>query len=117
MNLQKLQLETRDTVYLSVITVSELLQGIHRASPEVRRIERSAFVEELLSRFEILDIGIGAARIHAALYTDLRTRGRTIGINDSWIAATCLSHELTLVTLNVREFSSVGGLRLEVPST
>lgn len=36
-----------------------------------------------------------------------------IGVHDSWIAATCIALNLTLVTANVREFNRVPGLRVE----
>ena len=40
--------------FLSVITASELLHGVHRAiQPEVRT-KRSAFVESILERFPLL---------------------------------------------------------------
>ena len=36
-----------------------------------------------------------------------------IGVHDSWIAAQCIEHGLTLVTRNVREFNRVPGLSVE----
>ena len=36
-------------VYVSVLTVSELLMGVHRANTEERRQRRSAFVEAVIS--------------------------------------------------------------------
>lgn len=40
--------------------------------------------------------------------------GKVIGPNDLWLAATCLAQGLTMVTANVREFSRVPGLSVEV---
>lgn len=31
-------------------------------------------------------------------------RGRTLPVNDSWIAACCLARELPLVTLNLKDY-------------
>lgn len=31
-------------------------------------------------------------------------RGRTLSVNDSWIAACCLARELPLATLNVKDY-------------
>jgi tRNA(fMet)-specific endonuclease VapC len=39
--------------------------------------------------------------------------GTPIGAHDTWIAAICLVHQLTLVTDNVREFQRVPGLSVE----
>ena len=36
-----------------------------------------------------------------------------IGLHDSWIAATCLAYNLTLITGNLREFKRVPGLNTE----
>jgi tRNA(fMet)-specific endonuclease VapC len=36
--------------FISAITVSELLVGVHRADSDARRIRRSAFVEAILAR-------------------------------------------------------------------
>jgi len=44
--------------FLSVITDSELLHGVHRAvQPEVRA-KRSAFVEAILTRFPLLPVDL-----------------------------------------------------------
>jgi tRNA(fMet)-specific endonuclease VapC len=37
-----------------------------------------------------------------------------IGAHDLWLAATCLARGLTTVTANVREFTRVPGLVVEV---
>ncbi len=48
------------------------------------------------------------------LVRELRARGETLGLGDALIAATCLIHRFLLVTLNVRHFSKVAGLEIEV---
>ena len=78
-----------DEAFLSVVTASELLHGVHRATRPDVRARRSAFVEGVLERFPLLAV-------------------------DLWLAATCVAHGLTMVTGNVREFARVPGLELEV---
>lgn len=39
--------------------------------------------------------------------------GQLIGAHDLWLAATCLSRGLTMVTANTREFDRVPGLLVE----
>ena len=100
--------------FLSVVTASELLHGVHRAvQPEVR-LKRSAFVEGLLERFPLLPLDLATARVHAQVWAELARAGKMIGPNDLWIAATALAHGLTMVTANVREFERVPGLMVEV---
>lgn len=104
----------QEEFFLSVVTASELLHGVHRAvQPEVRT-KRSAFVEALLERFPLLPIDLATARAHAQVWAELAAAGKMIGPNDLWLAATGLAHGLTMVTANVREFTRVPGLIVEV---
>ena len=100
-------------LFISVITVSELLHGVHRARDEKIRANRSAFVEAIFERFPILSIDFSTARIHAQLWADLASSGWLIGPHDLWLAATAVAHGLTLATANVREFQRVPGLTVE----
>lgn len=99
--------------FLSVITVSELLHGVYRATQPDVRARRSAFVEGIIERFPVLPIDLATARAHAQLWAALRQAGTIIGPHDLWLAAACLAHGLTMVTGNVREFERVPGLDVE----
>lgn len=99
--------------FVSVITASELLHGVHRANAPDVRARRSAFVEAVLARFPLLSIDLATARAHAQLWAELASGGRMIGAHDLWLAAACVAHGLTLVTANVREFQRVPGLSME----
>ena len=103
-----------EPVFLSVVSASELLHGVHRAAGESVRTRRLAFVEALLGGMEILDINLAAARIHAELWSELSASGQMIGPHDLWLAASALANDCVLVTRNVREFKRVPGLRIEV---
>ena len=98
---------------LSVVTVSELLHGVHRARDPGTRARRSAFVEAVIDGFPLLPIDMPTARTHAGLWADLAASGSMIGAHDLWLAAACIAHGLTLATGNVREFARVAGLELE----
>lgn len=101
---------------ISVITVSELLHGVHRAAGG-RRARRSAFVEHLLAGIRAIPITEPVARVHAEIWAQLAERGQVIGAHDLWIAATALAHGLGVATGNVEEFRRVPGLRvLAVPA-
>lgn len=102
-----------DEFYLSVITASELLHGVHRARDPGIGARRSAFVEAVLDRFPLLDVELSTARTHARLWAELAAAGMPIGPNDLWLAATAVTHGLSLVTMNLREFSRVPGLTVE----
>lgn len=97
---------------ISVITVSELLHGVHRARNGTARTRRAAFVEGLLAAVEALPITMAVARIHAEIWTALKDEGDLIGAHDLWIAATALSQGMTVATANVRDFERVPGLNV-----
>jgi tRNA(fMet)-specific endonuclease VapC len=102
-----------DEFYISVITASELLHGVHRAADPDIREKRSVFVEGVLKNFPVLHIDLAVARVHARLWAELRSRGMMIGLHDSWIAATGIAKGCTLVTSNMREFERIHGLKAE----
>jgi tRNA(fMet)-specific endonuclease VapC len=96
---------------ISVITVSELLHGVHRADSEARRLARQAFVEQLLARIEPIQVSAQVARVHAEIWARLEADGQMIGAHDLWIGATAVAHGMALVTTNRRDFERVPGLR------
>ncbi|MGV8084251.1 MAG: type II toxin-antitoxin system VapC family toxin [Coriobacteriia bacterium] len=102
-----------EQAFLSVVTVSELLHGVHRAATPEQQAKRSAFVEGILERFPLLEIDTATARAHARVWAELSASGTLIGPHDLWLAASCIAHGLTLVTANIREFARVPGLQLE----
>jgi tRNA(fMet)-specific endonuclease VapC len=96
---------------ISVVTVSELLHGVHRASGATRTRRRAA-VEQVIARFEPIAITEPVARVHAEVWADVAGRGEAVGAHDLWIAATAIAHGLDLVTRNAAEFRRVAGLRI-----
>lgn len=96
---------------ISVITVSELLHGVHRAQGAIRS-RRRAFVEHVLAGIEAIPITDPIARVHADIWADLSSRGQPIAAHDLWIAATAVAHGLGVATRNARHFTPVEGLRV-----
>jgi tRNA(fMet)-specific endonuclease VapC len=99
--------------FLSVITLSELLHGVHRARDPNVKARRSAFVEAVFERFPLLPVDVATARIHAQIWADLSSQGTVIGPHDLWLAAACLAHGHGIATANPREFARVPGLAYE----
>jgi tRNA(fMet)-specific endonuclease VapC len=99
---------------ISVVTVSELLHGVHRATGS-RRNRRSAFVEHVLAELEPVPITEPVARTHAQVWADLEAHGERLGAHDLWIAATALVHGFGVVTHDRGDFERVEGLRVLAP--
>jgi len=98
---------------ISVITVSELLHGVHRADSEKRRLEREAFVERVIELFPAYPFDLNVARIYARIWANLVRRGIAIGAHDLMIGATCISLGFSVVTSDVRDFERIPGLKIE----
>jgi tRNA(fMet)-specific endonuclease VapC len=95
----------------SVICVMELRFGtarVERGKALWRRI-----AAEVLPRIAILPIRTGEAARAGDLLADLERRGEIVGIENVLIAATALTHNLTVSSRNIDHFSRFKGLRIQ----
>lgn len=99
---------------LSVITVAELLHGVHRADSSKRRLKRSAYVEKVIELFPVYVFDISTARIYSELWSDLSSRGVQLGAHDLIIGSTALSLGFSVATFNIRHFERIEGLKVEI---
>lgn len=99
-------------VALSAVTASELLHGVRRASKTRNKARREAFVERLLRGWPILPFDLVAARVHARIWSDLASKGISIGAHDLIIAATAVANGYSLATRDKRSFPKVPGLQV-----
>ena len=97
---------------ISVVTASELLHGVHRATDARLRMRRHAFVEAVLAHLQPIPISMHVARAHAEIWSRLEADGMLIGAHDLWIAATALAHGMRVATVNARHFERVPGLEV-----
>lgn len=103
-------LPAEDDLFISTITISELLVGVHRADTGARRNRRLAYVEAILAGFPALSVDVEAARVHAQLHAAQLDAGSRSGAHDLLIAATALAHGFAVLTRDVDDFSRVPGL-------
>jgi len=90
--------------FLSVVTVVELLRGLHRNFLPVK-VER--FKQRTPLDYQFLDVTTEIAYLGAEIIGKLEKARQTIGFPDSLIAATAIHHRLELVTSNDRQFQRV----------
>jgi len=100
------QLGPAEEVGIAAITASELLHGVHRATPE-HRARREAFVEGVLAAFPPLAFDLLAARAHARLWAGLATAVTDVGAHDRLVAATAIAAGWRVGTANIRHFERV----------
>jgi len=93
------------TLYLSVLTLGEIRKGIETMATSARRQMLLDWLEQELPRFfagRILTIDSRVADQWGRL---LALAARPLPAIDSLLAATAISHDLTLVTRNVADFN------------
>ena len=98
---------------ISVITISELLHGVHRADSEKRRLKREAYVEKIIETFPIYYFDLSAARIYARVWANLAKKGVNVGAHDLMIASTAISLSFSVLTSDVRDYGKIKGLTVE----
>lgn len=98
--------------FVSAITASELLVGLHFAATPDQRERRRRFIEALLAAVPVAPFNLGVARIHSELIAQLRPAGVVIGAHDLLVAATAMAGDHEVVTANLREFERIPGLRV-----
>lgn len=93
-------------LFLSVLTVGELTQGIAQLPAGKRRRSLERWLLDLETRFaaHILPIDAEVARRWGQLNAKLRRDGRPVPAIDGLLAATALAHGLHLMTRNTRDF-------------
>jgi predicted nucleic acid-binding protein len=100
-----------DEVFLSVITIGEITKGVEKLPKSKRKLELHSWLKEnLLVRFDgrIIPLDTEVLMEWGILIARLESTGITLPAIDSLIAATTLTHKLTLVTRNVDDFSETG---------
>ncbi len=84
-------------IAVSVVTVGELRLGVLLAEGIESRQRRLSTLQ-LVSSLEPIPIDQTVADAWAGLVAALHSRGARMPINDSWIAATAIAHDLAIAT-------------------
>jgi predicted nucleic acid-binding protein len=102
--------QAAETLYLSSVSVAELLFGIAALPRGKRRNRLGQAVEGLLGLFgdRVLEFDLKAARRYAELAVLARGRGRGFPTPDGYIAAIAASRDFTVATRDVAPFVAAG---------
>jgi predicted nucleic acid-binding protein len=93
--------------YLPVIALGEYRHGLLGSQ---RRTVLEEWLTALLARVPTLPVTEGTTHFYAHIVRDLRTKGRPIPVNDIWIAALALQHDLPVLSRD-GHFDEVAGLQ------
>lgn len=92
---------------ISFITVGELQFGAEKANWGKKK---RAELERTLRNFVVIPYDHEIARCYGRLVAERQKSGKSIAINDAWIAACAVRHRIPLVTHNARHFNGITGL-------
>jgi predicted nucleic acid-binding protein len=95
-------------VLVDPIVLGELELGIVRLPKGRKRTELEQWFTATMAGVPCLPFTAQTAGRWARLVADLQRRGVAMPIKDSLIAATALTHHLTVVTRNTRDFKLAG---------
>lgn len=98
-------------LYVTTITVTEVLHGIARLPTGKRKTllfntATAMFAEDFMG--QTLDFNFAAAKHYAELMVIRQRAGRRVHMADAQIAAICLEHNATLATRNLKDFEGLG---------
>ncbi|HPI88478.1 MAG TPA: type II toxin-antitoxin system VapC family toxin [Spirochaetota bacterium] len=108
--IKRMKEHSPDSIFLCSVVKSELLAGAYKSKASKKILSRLIFFFEMFGSYPFDDT---AADIYGKIRSELEIRGSIIGPYDLQIASIALSHNLTLVTNNTKEFKRISGLKVE----
>ncbi|MDR1360770.1 MAG: type II toxin-antitoxin system VapC family toxin [Rickettsiales bacterium] len=106
---QKLQKLPDDSIFITSITVAELLFGAEKRKNKKLTADVNAFISEA----RILAFDTNAAEVYSKIRTVLEDSGTPIGNMDIMIASVAIANDAVLVTNNSKHFKYIKNLELE----
>jgi tRNA(fMet)-specific endonuclease VapC len=98
-----------DSISISVITLMELYYGARKSQKAANNLAKIKMLEQSI---EIIPVGLESTEIFGLLKAQLEFEGNRLDDFDLIIASCALSHNLTLVTNNIKHFQRIDGLKL-----
>jgi predicted nucleic acid-binding protein len=95
-------------VVVDAVILGELCVGILSLPRGRRRAALEKWFESVAETIHCLPWDAGTSRRWAILIASLRTKGVTMPLLDSMIAASALRHELVVATRNTRDYRHAG---------
>lgn len=99
------QVSNQSNLYISAVSLYELYMG-------AATNEKVQDIKMLTEDLTILPFTDAVAIKAAQIYHKLRLANQMIEFRDIFIAATCITHELPIATINKRHFERIEGLKI-----
>jgi predicted nucleic acid-binding protein len=101
-----------DEVVVSVLTLGEIVKGIQMMAVGKRRRQMETWLADIeqWATGRLLPVDAAVMREWGAYCAKQSKRGRVLDVMDSLLAATALTHGLTLASRNLVDFPDVPGV-------
>ncbi len=70
-------------------------------------------VEKVIESFPVFPFDLMVGRIYARIWAAIARMGWTVGAHDLIIAATAISLDYAVATVNIRNFEKIPGVKME----
>jgi toxin FitB len=103
--------QSKDRVFVSVFSIGEIRKGIASLQVSNRRAALEDWLDNEIMPWlgdRVLPVTLAIAERWGDLSAQLKAKGRHRPVVDAVIAATAFTHDLVLVTRNVRDYEDLG---------
>lgn len=97
-----------ELLYISIISVGEILEGLLETKNKKKLVQ----FNDLLKTVVVINVDLPIIKKFASMRKSLREKGLLIDNFDLLIAASCLVHDLVIVTGNISHFKRITGLKM-----
>lgn len=98
-----------DTLFVSVLTIGEIVQGLYKihSTDPAKSAQLNQWLSLLNQQFKnkIIEIDVTIAETWGRINGEVMQNGPPLNAIDGLLAATSIVHNMTLVTRNVRDFN------------
>ena len=105
----------QEPVYLSPVNVAEIRFGVEMLRPGAQKQRATAMLRRLRRKPQ-LRITVETSDTFGTLAAKLKKAGRDpyVRVNDLWLAAQAIQHDVRLLTPNAKDFADIPDLQLVV---
>ena len=109
---QRVDAVADEDLFVSVITLGEIAQGVALADPGKKRDHYARYLQSMEQDFDhrVVPVDTETAQIWGKLAGLHRKKGRALSVPDGLIAATTIRHGFHLLTRNIKDFEETGAL-------
>lgn len=95
--------------YITSIVLGELYIGVNRVTNKAKHLKK---LNDFLNLCTVLEVDSATAVHYGEIIVGLYKKGKPIPVNDVWIAASAIQHDLTLITRD-KHFNEIAGLAIK----